>query len=56
MRTLISGGVVVTCNQDLTVHTDGDVVLEDDLILYGAPLYDGDYDARVSAAGRMVMP
>ena len=56
MRTLLSGGVVVTCDQDWTVHTDGDLVLDDDLILYAGPGYDGAYDARVGAAGRMVMP
>ncbi len=53
MRPLISGGVVVTCDQDWRVHTDGDLVLDDDLLLYAGPRYGGEYDARVSPAGRM---
>lgn len=56
MRTLLSDGVVVTCDQNWTVYTHGDLVLDDDLILYAGPNFDGEYDARVSAAGRLVMP
>ncbi len=56
MRTLLSGGVVVTCDDNLTIHTTGDLVFEGDAIVYSGPRYDGEYDARVAASGRLMMP
>ncbi len=57
MRTLLlSGGVVVTCDAGHTVHAPGDVVLEDDRIAYVGPRYDGEYDQRFSAGGKLIMP
>jgi len=56
MRTLLTGGVVVTCDSDWTAHASGDLVLQDDLVLYAGPRYDGEYDARTDVTGRLVMP
>lgn len=50
------GGVVVTCDQTLTIFSPGDVVMEEDRIAYVGPLYQGEYDVRLSVAGRLVMP
>lgn len=56
MRTVLAGGVIVTCDEAHTVHAQGDVVIEDGRIAYVGPRYDGEYDHRVSAAGRLLMP
>lgn len=56
MKTLLSGGVVVTCDGNHAVYPTGDVVLEEDLISFVGPGYSGDYDRRVDAAGFLIMP
>ncbi len=56
MRTVLAGGVLVTCDENHTVHAPGDLVLDDDRIAYAGPRYQGHADARVSAEGRLVMP
>ena len=55
-RTLLSGAVVVTCDERHTVHTPGDVLMEDDRIAWVGREYQGEYDIRIPAAGRLVMP
>ncbi len=56
MKTLLSGGVVVTCDERHTVHDPGDVVIEEDRILWIGTRYDGEYDVRIPTAGKLVMP
>ncbi|HEV3407766.1 MAG TPA: amidohydrolase [Gaiellaceae bacterium] len=56
MRTLLAGGVLVTCDENHAVHAPGDLVLEDDRIAYAGPRYEGDADERLSAEGRLLMP
>lgn len=56
MKTLLSGGVVVTCDVDHTIYPAGDVVLDGDRISYVGPGYSGECDRRVDASGYMVMP
>ncbi|MGH2441686.1 MAG: amidohydrolase [Chloroflexota bacterium] len=56
MKTLLTGGVVVTCDEQHTIFDTGDVVLEDDRIAFVGARYDGDYDARISVNGRLLMP
>lgn len=56
MKTLLSGGVVVTCDSNHAVYAGGDVVLDDDRISYVGPVYEGEVDRRVNAAGFLVMP
>ncbi|HEV3407145.1 MAG TPA: hypothetical protein VG079_00530 [Gaiellaceae bacterium] len=56
MRTLLAGGVLVTCDENHTVHAPGDLVLEEDHIVYAGPRYEGDADERLSAEGRLLMP
>jgi 5-methylthioadenosine/S-adenosylhomocysteine deaminase len=56
MRTLLAGGVLVTCDESHTVHAPGDLVIEDDRIAYAGPRYEGETDERVSAEGRLLMP
>lgn len=55
-RTLLTGAVVVTCDESHTVHTPGDVLIEDDHIGWVGPSYTGEYDVRISCAGRLIMP
>ena len=56
MRTLLAGGVLVTCDESHTVYAPGDLVIEDDRIAYAGARYDGEADERVSAEGRLLMP
>jgi 5-methylthioadenosine/S-adenosylhomocysteine deaminase len=56
MKTLISGAVVLTCDEAHTVLTPGDVVFEGDRIAYVGPSYAGEYDVRLPGAGRLLMP
>lgn len=56
MRTLLHGGVVVTCDESQTVLPGGDLVLDDERLVYVGPRYDGPYDARISVSGRLLMP
>jgi 5-methylthioadenosine/S-adenosylhomocysteine deaminase len=56
MKTLLSGGVVVTCDEQHTVHDPGDLLLDGDRIAYAGARFDGAYDVRISAAGKLLMP
>ena len=56
LRTLLSGGVVVTCDTNHTVHAPGDVLMQDHRITWVGASYGGDYDVRISITGRIVMP
>jgi len=56
VRTVLAGAVVVTCDEEHTVFDPGDVVLEDDTICYVGPSYQGEYDTRLYAGGKLVMP
>lgn len=56
MQTLLSGGVIVTCDEQDTVYDPGDLVIEDDRIAFVGPRYDGGCDYRVAAGGRLLMP
>jgi len=56
MKTLLSNGVVVTCDERQTVHAPGDVVMEDDRVVYVGPTYAGAYDHKVVATGHLLMP
>src|SRR5947209_6782310 len=56
MKTLLSGAVILTCNENHTVYAPGDCVFEDERIVYVGERYDGDYDVRVPGAGKLVLP
>jgi 5-methylthioadenosine/S-adenosylhomocysteine deaminase len=56
MRTLLAGGVLVTCDESHTVHAPGDLVIEDDRIVYVGARYEGEADERVAAEDRLLMP
>ncbi len=56
MRTLIRGAVVVTCDADHTVLSQGDVVIEDAHLVYVGSAYEGEYDHLVPAQGKLLMP
>lgn len=56
MRTLLGGGVIVTVDDQMTVHDGGDVLIEDDRIGFVGAHYDGPYDTRIDAAGKLLMP
>jgi 5-methylthioadenosine/S-adenosylhomocysteine deaminase len=56
MKTLLAGGVLVTCDESHTVHAPGDLVIADDRIVYAGPRYEGEADERLSAEGRLLMP
>lgn len=55
-RTLITGAVVYTCDSNGTVVSGGDVVIDGDSIAYVGPHYEGPYDVRLPAAGKLIMP
>lgn len=55
-RTLLSGAVLVTCDEAQAVHLSGDLVLEGDRIAYVGRSYQGGYDRRVDMTGRLLMP
>lgn len=56
MKTLLTGGVVVTCDERHTIYDHGDLLIEDDRIAYAGPAYDGEYDRRLPANGKLLMP
>lgn len=56
MRTLLSGAIVLTCDEQHTVHSPGDVATDDGVISYVGPKYAGEYDERVDLAGQLLMP
>ncbi|MEJ7653439.1 MAG: purine-nucleoside phosphorylase [Chloroflexia bacterium] len=56
MRTLLSGAIVLTCDEQHTVHSPGDVATDDGVISYVGPKYAGEYDERVDLSGRLLMP
>jgi len=56
MKTLLSGAVVVTCNESHDVLKPGDVLIEDDRIAFVGPKYEGDYDQKVHLGGYLLMP
>jgi 5-methylthioadenosine/S-adenosylhomocysteine deaminase len=55
-RTLLSGAVVVTCDEQHTVWDPGDVAIEADRIVYAGPAYTGAYDHKLQLSGRLLMP
>jgi 5-methylthioadenosine/S-adenosylhomocysteine deaminase len=56
LRTLFSGGVLVTCDAGHTVYPAGDLVLDDDRIAYVGERYTGEHDRRLDASGFLLMP
>jgi 5-methylthioadenosine/S-adenosylhomocysteine deaminase len=56
MRTLLSGGVVVTCDEQHTIYDPGDVLYEGEWITFVGSRYDGPYDVRIPATGKLLMP
>jgi 5-methylthioadenosine/S-adenosylhomocysteine deaminase len=56
MKTVISGAVVLTCDESHTVLAPGDVVLDGDRIKYVGPAYEGEYDVRIPGTGRLLLP
>jgi hypothetical protein len=56
LRTLLSGAVVVTCDEHHTVWDPGDVAIEADRIVYAGPAYTGAYDHKLQLPGRLLMP
>src|SRR5947209_5822948 len=56
MKTLLSGGVVVTCDESHTIYDPGDVLIDGDHIAWVGPPYEGQCDVRLSAAGTLLMP
>jgi 5-methylthioadenosine/S-adenosylhomocysteine deaminase len=54
--TLISGGTVLTCDEQHTIYTPGDIVLADDRIAFVGPAFGGQADSTVDARGRIVLP
>jgi 5-methylthioadenosine/S-adenosylhomocysteine deaminase len=56
MKTLLAGGIVVTCDAHHTVHAPGDIVLDNDRLSYVGPHYPGSYDQRVDVHDHLLMP
>ncbi|GAC1513570.1 MAG: hypothetical protein NVS2B16_18770 [Chloroflexota bacterium] len=55
-KTLLSGAVVVTCDEHHTVHAPGDVLIEGEHIAWVGSAHEGEYDVSLPAAGHLVMP
>lgn len=56
MRTLLSGGTILTCDESHTLHAPGDVLIEGDRIAYAGPRFAGEYDLRIPVSGQLVLP
>lgn len=56
MKTVLHGGVVVTCDEAGTIFSPGDVVMDDDRIAYVGERYEGEYDVRLTVGGRLILP
>jgi 5-methylthioadenosine/S-adenosylhomocysteine deaminase len=56
VKTLISGAVILTCDSEHTVIPHGDLVFDEDRITYVGPSYDGQYDIRIPATGKLLLP
>ena len=55
MRTLLSGAVVVTCDEQHTVWDPGDVAIEADRIVYAWPKYTGAFDRKLEFSGGLLI-
>lgn len=53
---MLHGAVVITCDEEHSIYDPGDVVFDDDRILYVGQGYSGEVERRYSAAGRLLMP
>lgn len=56
MTTLLRGAVLVTCDEQHTVHAPGDLVIQDERIVYAGPRFEGPYDDMIDARGKLIMP
>lgn len=56
MKTLIRNGKIITMNSKMEAITEGDVVFQDDRIIYIGSNYDGEVDRVIDATGKIVMP
>ena len=56
MKTLLTGAVILTCDESHTVYAPGELVMEDERISYVGSGYEGDYDVRLPVHGRLLMP
>lgn len=56
MRTLLTGGTILTCDAQRTMHAGGDIVFDDDRIAHVGSRYEGEYDLRLPVADRLVLP
>lgn len=56
MKTLLSGAVVVTCDEHHSIYDPGDIVLDGERIVFVGPHYDEEYDVRHAVHGKLIMP
>ena len=56
MKTLIKNGMVISMDSKKDMYTYEDIVIEDDKIIFVGNNYAGDYDKKIDASGKIVMP
>jgi 5-methylthioadenosine/S-adenosylhomocysteine deaminase len=56
MKTLISGAVILTCDEFHTIYPSGDLVFDDGRIVYVGDRYEGPYDVRLPGSGKLLLP
>lgn len=56
MKTLISGAVILTCDEFHTIYVSGDLLFDDGRILYVGDRYEGPYDVRLPGTGKLLLP
>jgi 5-methylthioadenosine/S-adenosylhomocysteine deaminase len=56
MKTLIAGSVILTCDDRMSVVEQGDLVMDNGRISFVGERYEGEYDVRLSGAGKLLLP
>jgi cytosine/adenosine deaminase-related metal-dependent hydrolase len=57
-RMCISGAVIITMNENLTVHNPGEIIFDGGIITYIGPVRDGDDElcSRIDGSGHIMIP
>lgn len=56
VKTLITGAVIVTCDEAHRIFGAGDLVMDDNAIAFVGERYSGEWDRRIDGSGRLLLP